>query len=845
MNLHFVIRHALRESRSSWKRLALYMSSITLGVAALVAINSFRTNAIDSVTLQSRALLGADVRLTSSRPFDAPMEALLDSVGAKYEVARVTSLVSMGLAPRTSGVRLLQIRAVETGYPYYGDIVTEPAGVWQQLQQRGTAIVEEPVLTYLDLGVGDTLRLGEAAFTITGALKKAPIEFGFRNVIAPRVYIAAADLPATGLLQFGSLAQFQAYVRIPDEKQAGAYVKARRDLFKRNQVNAATAEEQENLVTAALNTMSRFLGLVGLAALLLGGIGVATAVHVFIKDKRSVVAVLRCLGARQRTVFAAYLLQASLLSFLGASLGVVIGFLVQGILPRVMSAMVPFEVPFTIDWASVAAGVGVGLLVAVLFAIVPLLTIRTSSPLQALRVDYEPPRRRFDWYKLLALGALAIGIAGLSVWQAHYVRTGLAFAGALAVTLLMLWLVAWLLTRVARRAVPRRARFPVRQGVANLYRPQNQTVSVTLSLGFGVFVIATMIAVQSNLLAWLDVESLADAPNVMAFDIQADQIESLQSTLDEFRATNVTMTPIVPSRIAALNGKSVDSLLAASRQNKIPGWALRREYRNTYRDTMVTSEVLVSGKWFNQANRRNNGIVPISIEQDVANDLKLKLGDRVTWDVQGTEIETQVTSIRKVDWARFATNFFVVFPSGVLEKAPQTYVAVGRVTQPGDRVALQRAIVRENSNVSIIDLATVREALDEVIGRITLAIRFMALFSIAAGLIVLIGAVATSRFQRLRESALLKTIGAGRRQIMEVLVTEYASLGVLAGATGVLFGGVASWLLMKFFFKLQYQVPVLALIGLWVGVTGVAVLVGLVSSRDVFRRSPLAVLREV
>jgi putative ABC transport system permease protein len=330
----------------------------------------------------------------------------------------------------------------------------------------------------------------------------------------------------------------------------------------------------------------------------------------------------------------------------------------------------------------------------------------------------------------------------------------------------------------------------------------------------------------------------------VAFDIQSDEQASVARVFQQHRARATTFTPIVPARIVAINDVPVDSLvLRKGRDQRIEPWVLRREYRNTYRDTMVVSERLVAGRWFQR------GVVaavpPISIEQDVANDLHVKLGDRITWDIQGRQIESQIASIRRVDWAQFNTNFFVVFPNGVLENAPHTFVALGRVDGAQQRVALQRDVVAANSNVSVIDLANVREALEEMIGRVTMAIRFMALFSIVAGIIVLIGAVATSRFQRLRESALLKTIGASRRQITEVLVTEYAALGILAGATGVLLGGVASWLLTKKLFRLDYHLPLGALLFVWLAVAALAIFIGLANSRDVFRRAPLAVLREI
>lgn len=843
MNLPFVLRHALRESRASWKRLGLYMGSITLGVAALVAINSFRTNAVHSVEREARGLLGADLRVWSNRPFPQPVEAVLDSAKQNYDVARVTTLVSMAVAVKSGDTRLVQLRALERGYPFYTEIKTEPRGVWDDIQRGGRAVIDPSLLTQLGLRVGDTISLGMSRFAISGTVTKGPADFSFRSVIGPRVFIASADLSKTGLLQFGSLAQYLAYMRMPD-KEVLRYVDQRRAFFDSRQVGFQTAEDQGENVTEALGTLSRFLGLVGLAALLLGGIGVASAVHVFVKHKRPVIAVLRCLGARERTVFAAYLLQAAALSLFGALLGVILGFGVQAILPRVMATMVPFDVPFAIDWVSVGAGLGVGLLVAVLFAIVPLLSIRGVSPLQAFRVEYDAPERRIDPYRIAALVLLIVGITALSVWQADNLMAGYAFASGLAGTLLILLLIALLLTRLTRHLLPRRASFTIRQGIANLYRPHNQTVSVTLSLGFGVFVIATMLTVQANLLGWLDIEHRATAPNVLAFDIQKDQRADIEAIFASRNVLSPAFAPIVPAKISAMNGKTVDYLMSHSEARKIASWALRREYRNTYRDTMVASEKLTAGRWFDKTPK-TSGVSPVSIEEGVAKDLNLRLGDRVTWDFQGTPVETQIASIRKVDWAEFNTNFFVVFPSGVLEKAPQTYVGLGRLSDGKGRAALQRDLVAVHPNVSVIDLASVREALDEMMSNVALAIRFMALFSIIAGVIVLIGAVATSRFQRLRESALLKTIGGTRRQIMQILVTEYAALGSLAGATGVLLGGVASGLLMKYFFKLEYHVPYGALILLWFGVVVLAVVIGLLNSRDVFTRAPLAVLREI
>ena len=840
----FAWTHAWREARSSWRRLALYMSSITLGVAALVAINSFRANAINSVTSEARALLGADLRLTSNREFPEPVTLLIDSAAQKYDVARVTTLVSMGVAAHSAETRMVQMRAIQPGYPFYGDVRTDPESAWAQLHDARNAVVEATLIAQLGLSVGDTLLLGEGAFVVSGVFTKAPADFSFRNIIGPRVYISDRWLAETQLVRPGSLAQYQAYLRIPDANELQTFVDRRHDLLRRNLIDFDTADEQGDNLTQMLDRMSRFLALVGLAALLLGGIGVASAVHVFVKNKRRTIAVLRCIGASQRTVFAAYLLQAAGLALIGALLGVLLGFAVQALLPNVLSALVPFDVQFAINWRSVFAGLGIGVLVAVLFALVPLLGIRGVSPLQALRVDYEPARVRFDRYRVLALLALVGAITALSLWQANDWRPGLAFAGALAFTLGILWLLATLLTRATRRFFPRRAPFAIRQGVASLFRPHNQTVAVILALGFGVFVISAMLTVQSNILGWLDIEGSENAPNLLAFDIQPDQQEDINSIFQEYGVQRVNFTPIVPARISHINGVPIDSLLASDAARDIEAWAVRREYRHTYRDSLVASEQLIAGRWHSREGVPE-GVVPVSMEQDVARSLGVGLNDQITWDFQGVPVETRITSLRKVDWARFDTNFFVVFPSGVLENAPQSAVALAHVPDAETRVQIQRALVASHSNVSVIDLATVRAAFEDIISRMTLAVRFMALFSIIAGIIVLAGALATSRFQRLRESALLKTLGATRKQVTQVLVTEYAAMGALAAIAGVLLGATAGWALLRFVFELRYTPPVTALLVLCAGVAGLAITVGLLNSREVFRRAPLAVLREI
>ena len=843
MRIPFALKLAARESRSSWRRIGLYMTSITLGVAALVAINSFRASLLRSVESESRALLGADLRLSSSRPFTPRVQAIIDSAATQFEVSTVTNMVSMAALPAARKVRLVQLRAVSGAFPYYGEVVTRPAGLWRKLDQARWTVVDPALLTQLGAKIGDTIYVGQARFTIAGTIVRAPGDFTLRTAIGPRVAIGGKYLEETGLLRFGSLSQRQVFMRIANEKVLERFVDQRHNTFRENLVDFDTAKEQSDNLAEALNALTRFLGLVGLAALLLGGVGVASAVHVFIREKRAIVAMLRCLGATQATVFIAYLIQAAGLGFLGALLGALLGLGVQALLPSVLRDILPLNVEYTIDLWAVVTGLAVGVWVAALFALIPLLAIRGISPLQALRREYEPARPRWDSLRALSYLALIGSIVGISFWQAQDYRPALAFSGGLGVSLLLLWLTAWLLARATRRFFPRRADFVVRQGIGSLFRPRNQTVSVILGLGFGVFVIATVYLVQENLLGWLEIENSPNAPNMVAFDIQRDQVPAVSQLAQGRTTATPEITPIVPARITHLKGVEVGRVMRETEARKVEPWALRREYRHTYRDTLVSSETLIEGKWFGPAAGKRSPY-EVSIEEDIANDLNLKLGDVLTWDVQGVAIETKVTSIRKVDWGRFATNFFFIFPSGVLEQAPQQFVAMMRVNTADARAALQRDLVQRHSNITVIDVAQVQASFEEIIGKVTLAIRFMALFSTLAGIIVLIGAVATSRFQRMREAVLLKTLGATRNQILGILITEYAALGLLAGLTGLLLAGTAGWLLMKFFFELDFALPYGALISTWFGVAALALLIGLLNSLDLLRKPPLAVLRE-
>ncbi|MBM4183918.1 MAG: FtsX-like permease family protein [Gemmatimonadetes bacterium] len=849
----FAWRLAIRELRHGFRRVGVYMASITLGVGALVSIHSFRDDVARSVQEEADVLMGANARLAGDAPLPANVESVLDSLGsAGAGVARVTTATSMVFAPASNMVRLLQVRALDEGYPYYGDVTTRPAGAWGAHLEPGRALVDPAVLTQLAVDVGDTLIVGLSRLEIAGTVDDLPTDLAYQTAIGPRVHVSQATLAESQLLVVGSLARYEAFLRLPDIGDRRAVRERYDSIFDAADVGYTLAEEQAQSLSNGVRFLGRFLGLVGLGALLLGGVGVASAIHVYIREKRAAIAVLRCIGAHQGTAFAAYLLQAALLGLGGALAGVVVGIGAQALMPTVLANVLPVDVTTRFSIGSAAAGLGIGVWVALIFALIPLLGVRDVPPLAALRHDFEPGGRRVDALRLVVYALAAGSVVLLCTIEAPEPEVGLGFAGALAAAAVLVSATGWLLTRAARRWFPAGAPYPVRQGVSNLFRPQNQTLSVTLALGFGAFVIGTIVEVGGSIRDELTLSFGAGQPNVLLFDVQRDQVDGVLALMPESVRPSADVTPLVTSRIAAINGRTPDELRQnPNREERPEGWAVRREYRNTYRPFIGPAEQLVRGRWWDgtpgsedDTTIDSGDLAGVSLEEDVAVSLRADLGDTITWEVSGIDVPTVVTSIRRVDWERLEPNFFAVVEPGVLEAAPQTIVMVARLPDETQRAALQRELIGRFPNVSALDFSRVQEAIDTVLSRVRQAVAFLGAFSALAGVIVLLGALATSRVQRLREGALLKTLGARRPQVLTVLLSEYIALGTVATASGLVLAVVGAAIVVPTVFEMAYAPSVGALALIWIVVGALTVVVGILGSRDLLRRAPLPVLRE-
>ncbi len=919
MRVSPLVRLAWRESRSARRRLALYMSSIAFGVAALVAIYSFAGNITRSLREQSRSLLGGDMILQAQAAFPAVVDTLVDSLAARGVLhATMTSFPSMAIAEPSGGTRLVQIRGVSAGYPFYGTIETTPADAWQRLQEDTVVLVDPSLLVSIGAQVGDQLRLGQQSFTIAGTLGNVPGDAGIAAVIGPRVYVSERWLERTHLLGFGSRAEHNIILRLPAELSSSTGARTlKRDLRRRvdprqavleeareargdrnndrsagseasdsgptedrelpvtlpapdtladsvsraaglattapqPRVRIRTLEDTERDYTQAVSRLADFLSLIGLISLLLGGIGVASGVNAFVSSKIDTVAILRCLGATGPQVLMLYVVQAAAMGLFGAAAGVLLGITVQFLLPHVVSDFLPVDVAVTIEPLPLLVGLATGVWVALMFALRPLLALRLVSPLQAIRRDADPSVLHSAWRDMARLsvdGLLLGSMTAIVLSRMGPLRQGLGVTAGIIAVVAILWMAAVLLITAARRSIRPSWPFELRQGIANLHRPANQTRSVTLTLGFGAFLLSTVYLVQANLLSRVQASSQGSAGNLLFFDVQEDQATPIDSLIASRGQQLVQATPIITMRLDAINGRSIPALIADTTVQR-SRWVLRREFRSTYRDSLVASESLVRGTWFppeRELNRYREAdpgrSFLVSLERDVARDLAVDIGDTLTWNVQGVPLHTVVSSIRSVNWARFEANFFAVFEPAALRRAPQQYVIVANVSAP-EVAAIQRDVVIRFPNVSGIDLTLVRETIETIVDRVILAIRFLGLFSLCMGIPVLFSAVAATRRARLREGVLLRTLGASRAQIGRILLSEYAALGALGVLTGILLSYVGAWAFIHFVFGEPFSPTVGPTLVIATAMLLLTVSIGLLTSHDVYHATPMAALRE-
>lgn len=834
----WVWRMAWRDARHHVSRLFLFTASLVAGIASVVALDSINYSLQTEIDNNAKELLGADLVVEGRKKFIPEVQRVFDSL--EHPQAAQADMASMVLFLNSNDSRLIRLVAAEGAFPFYGEFETVPAGVYPRIQEGPYAVIDETLAIQFDVGPGDSIRVGNRVFTLAGAVRNLPGGGGLMSTFTPSVYIAMDQLDSTGLVDFGTRANYKQYFKLGSEKEAEELGSSLRPLLRKHGYSYDTVGERREELGQGFLSVYRFFALLAFVALILGCIGVASSVHIYAREKREEVAVLRCVGSSGWQAFNIFFIQIFILGVIGSVVGALIGVGIQQLLPRMLEGIVPFEVGVDISWGSLLMGFLIGTVVSVLFSVLPLVSVRFVPPLSVLRTSFSSARV-VSKTKIAAVSLIAIFPIAFAWVQTRNLPAAIFFFLGLVVALLLLAAVAALLLRLVKKLFPRGAGFVWRHALSSLFRPNNQTRVLMVTIGLGAFVISTLNVVEQSMLSQVEFADRENQSNTVLFDIQPSQVDGVVSLMKEHNLEPAQVVPIVTCSLLEIKGITVDSLQRDTTDN-VPNWALTREYRVTYRDSLHQSEELVRGSIHHL--RKGQDSVWVTISEGLEENLGVEIGDSLLFDIQGLPMTVYIAGIRKVDWPQDPPNFFFVFPSGVLEHAPQIFVTSTRVDDQELAARFQRQLVTSFPNVSLIDLRLILSTINEIFDKLGLIIRFLALFSIITGMVVLAGAVINSKFVRIKENVLLRTIGARTKQITGITLIEYAYLGLFSALTGIFLSVAGGYLLATFFFEIPFAFDMGEMLLIGLGVILVTVAIGWFNSRDVISTPPLQVLRK-
>jgi len=835
-----------RESRGAAGKVVFFLACLSVGVAAVVAVAGLSSGIDRGLRREARTFLAGDVAVRSAKPIPQGVVTRVNAWLAAHPGSRSAELAEMATvvaAPRGGDAvasALVELKAVGAGWPFYGRVVTEPARPLDELLAGDGVLVAPDLAAKLTLHEGSPLRIGGRACTVRGRIISEPDRLGVGIDLGPRVLISRAGLAATGLETFGSRIERKILIKLPDEATGAAAEELEHaieaELKPDSGVRVETYVDAQPGLRAGFRNASRFLGLVALVSLVLGGIGVAETVRAWLASRLDAIAVLKCLGLRPREVVALYAGETALLGLLGSLAGAALGTLVLAIAPRLLADILP-AVPIDAfsPWA-ILRGVLLGTGTAVLFSIAPLSSLRLVPPLRVLRRDAEPLSAGKLARTVVAL-VLLTGVF-LAAWiQSDSPRLAAGFAGGMVAAGAVLAGAAWLTTRTVERVARGRLRVTLRHGLAAVARPGAGTLPAITALGLGVLVVVGMLLVQRGLTASLQADRPEDAPNVFLVDLQSGQWPKAEAILEAAGAQSIRTVPIVTARLASIDGVPAADLAARRGERGRGRWVFTREQNITWMAELPKDNEIVAGSLWSDPEHAE-----ISIEEEFAADLGAALGSKIVFDVQGVPVELTVTSLRKVGWRSFGINFFLVAEPGVLDDAPQRRVAAARVP-PGGEQGVQDRLAAELPNVVVLKVREIVEKVAKLLDRIGLAIRILGGFAIAAGIAILAGAVGASASRRGREVALLKTLGATRAVVVGTFSVEFALLGLVAGLVGTAGGGLLAWAVITRGMELPWTWRPAVLLLAPLATVALSVFAGIAACVGALRKRPIEVLR--
>ncbi|MCD2470195.1 ABC transporter permease [Jiella sp. MQZ9-1] len=779
----------------------IFLACITIGVGAIAAVNSVAAMMSDGVTREGKAILGGDLRLALvQRPATAEELSFLNGLG---ELSQTQSLRSMVRLMDGSDQSLAEVKAVDKAYPLYGSVGTTPKRpLTTLLAKTGDgygAIAAQGLYDRLGLKPGDTVKLGDLTLTLTGVLDREPDLIGDGFALAPRLMISEAALKASGLIQPGSLIGYHYKLKLPPGKRASVAEDETNAKFPQSGFQIRTSRDASPALQRNIGRFSQFLTLVGLTALIVGGVGVANAVRAYLDSKRGVIATFKSLGAGGRFVVTVYLIQIMGLATLGVLLGLVLGAVAPFLTARFLEGVISVPAEASVYPGPLVLAAAFGFLTALAFALIPLGRTRDVPATALFREAGGSGGAPMRWAYLGAAIALALAISGLALLMASDKTVALIFLGGTAAAFLILRVVAAGIAALARRA-PRVRSTSLRLAIGNIHRPGALTPSVVLSLGLGLTLLVTLATIDFDLRREIGMGLANRAPDFFFLDIQSREITPFRQKVEALApGSKLNAVPMLRGRIVKLNGTDVGKIKAPAKG----GWVLRGDRGITYSGTVPENSTVTEGQWWPK-NYAGEPLVSFAAEE--GSELGLKIGDTLTVNVLGRNITARIANFRTIEWENLGINFIMVFSPDAFAGAPHSWLAT--LSIKSDSEAAEKAVVNGITNAfPAVTSVRVKEALSEVnklIAQLALAIRVAAAVALISSVLVLAGALAAGNRGRMHDAVVLKTLGATRITLIKAFATEYLLLGIATGVFAIAAGAAASFFVVDTIMKLPW-----------------------------------------
>ncbi len=800
MNFALWLRFAGRDLRSGLQGFWIFLTCLTLGTAAIAIIGSLSASIERGLNEQGQPLLGGDVEFSLIHREATDRE--LAFIAANGVVSRVATLRAMAVATGTT--TLVEVKAADALYPLYGQLVLENAAALEDATtQRDGAYgvaVDPLLLGRLGVKLGDRIRLGTLDVTVRGLIANEPDRISAGFILGPRLLMSRDALKATGLIQPGSLITYRYRVKLGNDRS----IEAARDLVKRAkeqfpdagwQIRARdrAAPGTENFVAR----LSYFLTLVGLTSLIVGGAGIANAVSAFVDRRIGTIATLKCLGAPASDVFAIYQLEVLLVALLGIGMGVAAGAATPLLAHTFLQNTLPLPLTSQVEVIPLALTAALGLLVTLAFSIWPL--ARTHQiPASALFRHRILPVRRFPrWPYLASIAAALAASAALIFWSFENQRVTAYYLGGLLASFIILLGLAFAIVRFAEK-LPRPANAIWRYAVSNLYRPGSSSISVILALGLGLTLFVTLALTDQTISKELRAGIPDRAPAFFFLDVRNEELPAFVAAVRKFAGVrDVSSAPMLRGRIVRIGDTPVEKV----RTEGDGGWALRGDRGLTYAENLPEGSVLVEGQWW---EKDYSGPPLVSFVDEIAHDIGLKIGDRVTVNVLGREVTARLANLRKVNWRSMGINFVMVFSPNTLKSAPHSHVVTVDM-DGGDEAKLLNGMAREFPSTTAVRIKEALATVSELLGKMLAAIRGANALTLITGILVLAGALAAGLSNRIYDAVVLKTYGASRAQLMGAFIVEYAVLGLAAACFGIAVGSLGSWFLARWILDMPWS----------------------------------------